>query len=200
MDGVASSPALPNLLSQALVALTIEFDNEFEHRMPHRTTEGPAAGSRRGPWLVSQPMWSNFLQFVATDGMVLGQLRGHASLVNLTGLQRWGYIVLEPDAGGPMVGLGRGGRAARRIWRPLATEIEQRWEARFGPDDIAGLRHSLIGLLDPDDPRLVGEAPDSPTVGGSGAISRQLAATVRKPDTLPHYPMVLHRGGYPDGS
>ena len=25
-------------------------------------------------------------------------------------------------------------------------------------------------------------------------------AKVRKPDTLPHYPMVLHRGGFPDGS
>ncbi|MGA2826507.1 MAG: hypothetical protein ABSF03_10325 [Streptosporangiaceae bacterium] len=25
-------------------------------------------------------------------------------------------------------------------------------------------------------------------------------ADVRAPRTLPHYPMVLHRGGYPDGS
>ena len=25
-------------------------------------------------------------------------------------------------------------------------------------------------------------------------------ASVRRPGTLPHYPMVLHRGGYPDGS
>ena len=25
-------------------------------------------------------------------------------------------------------------------------------------------------------------------------------AQVRRPETLPHYPMVLHRGGYPDGS
>jgi hypothetical protein len=23
---------------------------------------------------------------------------------------------------------------------------------------------------------------------------------VRRPDVLPHFPMVLHRGGYPDGS
>jgi hypothetical protein len=27
------------LLSQALVAFTIEFDNEFEHRSPHATTD-----------------------------------------------------------------------------------------------------------------------------------------------------------------
>jgi hypothetical protein len=25
-------------------------------------------------------------------------------------------------------------------------------------------------------------------------------ATVRTAEVLPHYPMVLHRGGYPDGS
>ena len=25
-------------------------------------------------------------------------------------------------------------------------------------------------------------------------------ASVRRPVTLPYYPMVLHRGGYPDGS
>jgi hypothetical protein len=33
---------LPTLLSHALVAFTNEFDNEAEHRMPHRTTShGP---------------------------------------------------------------------------------------------------------------------------------------------------------------
>jgi hypothetical protein len=25
-------------------------------------------------------------------------------------------------------------------------------------------------------------------------------ASVCRPGTLPHYPMILHRGGYPDGS
>jgi hypothetical protein len=25
-------------------------------------------------------------------------------------------------------------------------------------------------------------------------------AAVREPETLPHFPMVLHRGGFPDGS
>ena len=38
---------LCTLLSQLLVAFTIEFDNEAEHRIPHRTTVGPATGSPR---------------------------------------------------------------------------------------------------------------------------------------------------------
>ncbi|HVY94474.1 MAG TPA: hypothetical protein VHA14_17050 [Bryobacteraceae bacterium] len=41
------------LLSQAFVAFTIEFDNEFEHLVPHRTTR--FGGSE--PWLVSMVMW-----------------------------------------------------------------------------------------------------------------------------------------------
>ena len=49
---------LTALLSQALVAFTIEFENEFERRMPHRTSN--YGGSRQGPWLVSLVMWSNW--------------------------------------------------------------------------------------------------------------------------------------------
>ena len=42
---------LSALLSKALVAFTIECDNEFEHQMPHRTSHHGATG--QGPWLVS---------------------------------------------------------------------------------------------------------------------------------------------------
>ena len=60
---------LPRLLSQVLVAFTIEFDNQAEQRMVHRTTVGRADARRtgeapRGPWLVSLPMWANFMRFV----------------------------------------------------------------------------------------------------------------------------------------
>jgi hypothetical protein len=55
---MAVDPPVSALLSQLLVAFTIEFDNEFEHQMPHRTPRGPAAGSCRGPWLVSMAMWA----------------------------------------------------------------------------------------------------------------------------------------------
>src|SRR5438034_306366 len=53
LDGVLPLSAL---LSQALVAYTIEFDNEAEHRLPHRTTSHGASGPGDGapvPWLVS---------------------------------------------------------------------------------------------------------------------------------------------------
>ncbi|HTA47429.1 MAG TPA: hypothetical protein VK789_33535 [Bryobacteraceae bacterium] len=50
---------LSALLSQALVAFAIEFDNEFEHQTPHRTTNhGSTAASGSAPWLVSMTMWT----------------------------------------------------------------------------------------------------------------------------------------------
>src|ERR1700678_4338575 len=61
---------LSALLSHALVAFTIEFDNEFEHRAPHRTTNhGSTAGFSRAPWLVSMVMWSRFMRFVPEQGI-----------------------------------------------------------------------------------------------------------------------------------
>jgi hypothetical protein len=76
----------------------------------------------------------------------------------------------------------------------LVGIIEGRWLARFGKDDIRNLRKSLE--------RLVGEptAALSSLFRGLEPHPEGWRASVRKSDTLPHYPMVLHRGGYPDGS
>ena len=41
---LAGTMPLPTLLSQVLVAFTIELDNEFERRLPHWIT-----GSKSGP-------------------------------------------------------------------------------------------------------------------------------------------------------
>ena len=71
---MASRLPLSMLLSQALVAFTIEFDNEFERRMPHQTTTGRSGEPRRGPWLVSQVMWANVLRYVSPEGLTIGQL------------------------------------------------------------------------------------------------------------------------------
>ena len=62
------------LLSQVLVALTIELDNEAEHRLPHRTTNCGTAGQGDGPWLVSLAMFENCLRFVADEPITVGEL------------------------------------------------------------------------------------------------------------------------------
>jgi DNA-binding MarR family transcriptional regulator len=153
---VASRLPLSALLSQVLVAFTIEFDNEFEHQMPHRTTWDPTTHSRSGPWLVSLVMWSNFMQFVSEDGVPLHELEGLARITNLKGLERWGYIVIEPDPADSRTKPPRSdwvvrptsaGRRAQEVWRPLADMIEKRWQARFGQDEIGKLRASLQALV-----------------------------------------------------
>ena len=88
--GVAVS--LPTLLSQALVAYTIEFDNESEHRLPHRTSRhGATAASGPRPWLVSLVMWTNCMKYIGPDGVQFRELEGLARThTNLPGMQRWG--------------------------------------------------------------------------------------------------------------
>ena len=56
------------LLSQALVAFTVEADNEAEHRLQHRPTRGDAAGAS-GPWLTSMLMWANCLRHLPDAGI-----------------------------------------------------------------------------------------------------------------------------------
>ena len=108
------------LLSQALVAFTIEFDNESEHQLPHRTTWGPAAHSGRGPWLVSLAMWADFMRFLPAAGVPLREVADLVPLTNLAGLERWGYVTVGPvrrTAGRPrragITWSGRPGGAAR---------------------------------------------------------------------------------------
>jgi DNA-binding MarR family transcriptional regulator len=153
------------LLSQALVAFTIEFDNETEKRMPHRTTNhGATPCSHHAPWLVSLAMWSNCMQFIGDEGVSLAELETLArTAINLHGMMRWGYIVIErvPGGSGARVSAGKAwpprrdsliratqaGREAQKIWRPMFGEIEKRWEKRFGKEAVSELRESLSELI-----------------------------------------------------
>jgi len=176
---VATRLPLSALLSQVLVAFTIEFDNEFEHQMPHRTSkQGSTSGSRDAPWLVSLAMWSNCMQFVGEEGVTAGELQRLARTeTNLAGMQRWGYIVLEPDPADrrskrslpdAVVRPTPKGRKAQEVWRPLFGVIEQRWQERFGKQEIDQLREALWAVAS----QLDGELPDCLPILGDGLFSR----------------------------
>jgi DNA-binding MarR family transcriptional regulator len=170
---------LPTLLSQVLVAFTIEFDNKFERQMPHRTTYyGATDSSRSGPWLVSLAMWSNCMQFVGDDGVRVGELEHLAgTMTNLHGMQRWGYIAVKPvlGAGGKkpprsrlMIHATPKGRKAQEIWRPLFGVIEKRWQTRFGEGELEQIRESLADVVG----RLELELPDCLPILGYGPVSK----------------------------
>jgi hypothetical protein len=137
---------LPGLMSRLLVAYTIEFDNEVERRLVHRTSRGPAAGGR-GPWLISQPFWVNFLRLLA-DGRPRPLAELPAELINLGGLERWGHIAVGP-APDRIVTLKPGGRRTVAVCAEVAEEVETRWRKRFG----TGAHEALAPLADPALPR-----------------------------------------------
>ncbi len=158
---------LSSLLSHALVAFTIEFDNEFEHQTPHWTTDH--GGSRQGPWLVSLAMYVNCMQFVVEDGVTVAELERLArTKTNLNGMQRWGYVVVEPGPAGGLIRSTIKGRKAQEVWRPLFGVIERRWEERFGKDRIDQLRESLRALIG----RMDVDLPDCLPILGYGFFSR----------------------------
>ena len=195
---------LSALLSQVLVAYTIEFDNEAEHRLPHRTTDHGASGHGDGPWLASLVMWENCLRHVTDQPITVAELETRARTgTNLDGMRRWGYVTIDgtaekiyqgrpgPDA---VLRATAAGLRAREVWLPLSALIEQRWHERFTGAAIGALRTSLEALASGPD----GEP--TPMFRGLEPYPDNWRAAVRRPATLPHYPMVLHRGGYPDGS
>jgi hypothetical protein len=79
------------------------------------------------------------------------------------------------------------GREARRKYNQFVEDIEQSWKVRFGEDLVVELRSGLEDLQ--------GEL-----FAGLEPYADGWRAAVPKLGTLPHFPMILHRGGFPDGS
>jgi hypothetical protein len=170
---------LPTLLSQVLVAYTIEFDNEFERLMPHKTsTSRSPHAPRDAPWLVSLVMWSNFMRCVGEHGITVGELQRLARVAkpSLAGMQRWGYVVVAPDPADRrpkppgrdwLVRPKPQGLKAQQVWPALFGVMEQRWQMRFGADAIRAMRTSLAALIS----QLEYEPPEYLPVLGYGLVT-----------------------------
>lgn len=159
--GHAVVVALPlsTLLSQALVAFTIEADNVFEQRMPHCTTEGLKAGQPgRGPWLTSLSFWATCLKFVEPSGTPVGDVldKGFQTdsflLGTNPGMVRWGYLRLVPGTSGPRrpdrtwtAAPTTPGRQAQETWAPIPGLVEERWAQRW--PSVPALRQSLAQVV-----------------------------------------------------
>jgi len=160
---------LSALLSQVLVAYTVEFDNEFERRMAEAGYPGAT---------VSLTVWHSLMRFLASNEARVNDLEKKAVAVlapvnfQLGCLERWRFLTLQSDptdarpvrramhhrAGRELRdgwGSGRGirydwivrltpkGQKAIVIWPGLFAEIHQRWQQRFGVEVIDGLRGAL---------------------------------------------------------
>jgi hypothetical protein len=179
-DGTAPE-ALPlsALLSRVLLAFALEYERE--------------AG-------LALAVAANVLRVLGSEGTRL------RDLPVLTGTSkesvRWALGILirgdlaaeEPDPAasrGKVARLTQRGLDAQHLYHELTGTIERRWHDRFTPGATGALRASL-------EPLAVGQPPV--LFGGLEPYPDNWRASVRRPATLPHFPMVLHRGGYPDGS
>jgi DNA-binding MarR family transcriptional regulator len=186
------------VLSWALIAFIIEFDNEFERRMPHRTTRhGSTGGLAHPPWLVSMAMWAHCMRHVPPDGIAAGELARRSGL-SAKGLQTvvkrmsewWGYLSVAPGpaAAGTkpprsawLVRPTSAGRQAQDVWEPLTGVIEDRWRDRFGHGETEQLRAALHGVVSQFGTALPDFLPvGEPRLGAppaSGAAAAALPAT-----------------------
>jgi hypothetical protein len=109
-------------------------------------------------------------------------------------MRKFGVLTEGPDPAGSRFKVTRltaRGAARRDEYLELVADIERDWRARFGDASVTALRQALVPLAAGDPPRLL---------AGLEPYPDGWRARVPAPATLPHYPVTLHRGGYPDGS
>jgi hypothetical protein len=131
-----------------------------------------------------------------------------AELPRLTGVSReanamcvgWlecrGCAVTETDTtvGGKRIRLTANGKEAREAALQSMLVTQESWRTAFGAATVDELRHALEAVVGD------GTIASSPLAAGLVPYPDNWRAGVRRPETLPHHPVVLHRGGFPDSS
>jgi hypothetical protein len=184
--GRGEPPAhLHALLAQTLLAYTLDFE---------RTSE------------VSLPLCANVLRVLEGDRDVrdlpaAAAVSPEAIAMAMTFLKKHGYV----DVKGKNVRPTTKGRAARDAWPAAHQSVLRDWEARFGRASIARLPAAAQALLEQREGTRAKLALGlEPYPEGWRAERKYLVRTeamLDDPSTgLPQYPMVLPRGGWPDGS
>jgi DNA-binding MarR family transcriptional regulator len=171
------------LLARVLLMFTLDFETESR---------------------ISLPISANSLRVLDAAGVRVRDLpvrtgvSKEANAMAVGFLERHGCVEVLPDAQakrGKVVRLTAKGQGAQAKYGRILTITEERWRSRFGSEPLSTLHRSLEELA--GDRESSGE---SLLFRGTEPYPDGWRATVRRPAILPHYPMVLHRGGYPDGS
>ncbi len=174
--------SLVALLSKALLAFALEFESERE---------------------ISLAISANILRVLRDEGFPLRDLPAISgvskeSISMALGILRKTRFIRELPAEkggrGKVICLTPLGDVAQRASQELIRTIEERWQNRHGRNVLATLRASLEKITGN------GSAETSPLFRGLMPYPDGWRATAPPMPTLPQFPMVLHRGGYPDGS
>jgi len=177
----AEAAALPlwALLSKALLAFALQYER------------GP------GPSLAVS---ANVLRVLSSDGVrtrdvpALAGISKEAVAMAVGLLAKTGLAAEGADPGGSRYKITRltgAGVAARDAYPARTADVEADWRTCFGAGRVDALRAALEPLAAGDPPPLFAALEPYPD---------NWRARVKPPALLPHYPMTLHRGGYPDGA
>jgi hypothetical protein len=174
------------LLAQALLAYTLDFERESE---------------------VSLPLTANVLRALGEGSSDVRGLPAAAAVspeaiaMALTFLKKQGYVTVQENS----VRLTPKGRDARDATSALHEAVLRDWEERFGRTSVARLRtaaHAHLEQREGTRAKLaLGLEPYPEGWRTERKYLPRTEAMLDDPSTgLPQYPMVLHRGGWPDGS
>jgi hypothetical protein len=183
---------LPALLSKVLLALALDFERESGLSLGQYTADGASrlaisASVLRvlgpGPVRVSAVPALTGVAKMTTDNWI-GSLGQH------------GYLGTGPDPAAPRqraAWLTPRGEAARELYIRWSEAIESQFSQRNPAGPVAALVKSAGRLVS-------GKSGQSPLWAGIEPYPGGWRAQVPRPATLPHYPVLSHRGGFPDGS
>jgi DNA-binding MarR family transcriptional regulator len=187
-----ASADLATLMARALMSFRAEFEPESA---------------------VPLPVSANVLRVLSAGGVALREVPRRAGIskeavsVSAGWLERRGYVVNEPDpAGGRgrQVRLTPRGEQAQDDYHRLADRIGDGWRARSGDgviDELTGALRALYAQADGQPLIAAGLVPYPDGWRAHPPYQRLTKAMIADPaGALPHYPLVTHRGGYPDGS
>jgi DNA-binding MarR family transcriptional regulator len=188
----SAAAGLPALLSQVLLAFAIDVERESR---------------------LTMVVGANALRVLSADPVQVADLPRRTGLSReaisraLGLLERHGYAVTEPDPGGSRRKVARltaRGQRAQDDHNRLVGAVEQQWRDRFGAEHVDGLVAALRRLFAETDGQQRIAAGLVPYPGGWRAhppyLSQTEALLANPAAALPYYPVVSHRGGFPDGS
>lgn len=124
------------MLSQLLIAYTVDFDAALAEVFDRRGQEAPP----------SLAMWANVLRFIGERGVASHELPSLSGIAKqsiksmLDCLERHGWI--EIDAGGG-VHFTELGAAAQRVYDDAHLAVHRQWQAIFGAETLAVLQAAL---------------------------------------------------------
>jgi DNA-binding MarR family transcriptional regulator len=185
---------LSGLLSPVLLAFTIEYESIAKLPLPINAN-------------VLRVIGANGVR--ASDIPLLAGVSKEGTTSAIGFLERQGYVKVRDEPSGlrrKFVQPTERGRRSRDGRAALAARVEASWAERFGAEAVGRLRDVLTAAVGHEAPSggpslALGLRPYPDGWRSRPPYLAQTKAFLADPaGALPRHPMVLHRGGYPDGS